>query len=86
MKKQVSGTMYQVSGEKIFSSLCIFFVSLFTGYFSLLIPVSASSVDDAVKQLQEKYDGIQDMQGNFSQTSHLKDLERIEKYEGEFLI
>lgn len=78
--------MYQVSGEKIFSSLCIFFVSLFTGYFSLLIPVSASSVDDAIKQLQEKYDGIQDMQGNFSQTSHLKDLERIEKYEGEFLI
>lgn len=93
MKKQVSGTRYQVgidsyrvSGKKIFSSLCIFIVSLFTGYFSLLIPVSASSVDDAIKQLQEKYDGIQDMQGNFSQTSHLKDLERIEKYQGEFLI
>jgi outer membrane lipoprotein carrier protein len=52
------------------------------------LPVLAStaSVDDIVKQLQAKVADIQDMRGKFSQTSHLKDLERIETYEGEFFI
>ncbi|TNF55853.1 outer membrane lipoprotein chaperone LolA [bacterium] len=77
---------YRVSAKKIFLSLLIVLINYFIFDFSFSPPVYASPVDDAIKQLQEKYDGIQDMQGNFSQTSHLKDLERTEKYEGEFLI
>lgn len=86
MRRQVSGTRYQTSEKKIFISLYIIFLSLFIFYFLLLPPVFASSADDAVKRLQDRYDGIQDMQGTFSQTSHLKDLERVETYEGEFFV
>jgi hypothetical protein len=90
MRRQVSGNRcqvgidsYRVSAKKIFVFLLIGFVISFIFDLSLLPPVFASSADDAVKRLQDRYDGIQDMQGTFSQTSHLKDLERVETYEGE---
>jgi outer membrane lipoprotein carrier protein len=52
----------------------------------LASPSPAASVDDVVKQLQNKYAAVEDIRGNFRQTSHLKDLERIEKYKGEFFV
>ncbi len=58
------------------AAFCCFFPSL----------SSAASVDDVVQGLHDRYAVIEDMKGKFSQTSHLKDLERIEKYEGEFSV
>jgi len=62
----------------------ILIFSLFTFHFSLF--TFASSVDNVVSELQKKYSGIQDMKGKFSQKSYLKDLEKVETYEGEFFI
>jgi outer membrane lipoprotein carrier protein len=36
--------------------------------------------------LQERYGRIRDIKGVFVQTSHLKDLEKVEKYKGEFFV
>lgn len=47
---------------------------------------NASTVDDLVGLIEEKYNEIQDIQGRFSQTSYIKDLEKTEKYEGRFSI
>ncbi len=59
--------------------LCSFHVLLFTA-------VSAADVDDIVDRIQQIYNRIHDIQGEFSQTSYLHDLERVEKYTGEFFI
>ena len=62
----------------------IFF--LFTIHCSLFTAVSAATVDEVVENIQKKYNGIQDVRGKFLQTSYLKDLDRIEKYEGKFFM
>jgi outer membrane lipoprotein carrier protein len=66
----------------LFTVLC----SLFTAVYAPASSVGGSDVDDAVSRIQKKYAEIKDMRGNFSQTSNLKDLDRIEKYEGKFFI
>lgn len=60
--------------------------SLFTFYFSLLTPSYASTVDDLIQQIQKKYNDIQQLQGRFSQISYIKELDRVERYEGRFFI
>ncbi len=64
----------------------IFFFSLITLHCSLFTAASAATVEEAVARIEKKYSDIQDMQGNFLQTSIIKDLDRIEKYEGKFFI
>ncbi|MEK6527898.1 MAG: outer membrane lipoprotein chaperone LolA, partial [Nitrospirota bacterium] len=68
------------------SKLLNFCLLLFTVTYSLLTAVYASDIDEAVSRMQKKYAEIKDVRGNFSQTSNLKDLDRIEKYEGKFFI
>lgn len=64
----------------------LFIVVLFTVDCSLCTGPFASSVDDVVAGMEKKYSVIRDMKGSFSQTSFLKDLEKTERYEGEFFI
>jgi outer membrane lipoprotein carrier protein len=59
---------------------------LFTIHFSLFTVVYAATLDETVERIQKRYDEIQDIQGKFSQTSYIKDLDRVERYEGEFFI
>jgi len=47
---------------------------------------SAADVSGAVERIEKRYKEIHDIQGSFTQTSHLKDLERTEKYSGNFFI
>lgn len=86
MKKQLSIVNYQLSVEKLLISCFLFLISLFAFHFSLSTVVYATSVDEVVDRIQKKYNAIQDIQGKFFQTSYIKDLERVEKYEGTFFI
>ncbi len=86
MKSQESGVRSQESSKRILIFLFAFFISLFTFHFSLFTVSYAAAVDDIVEQIQKKYKAIHDIQGTFSQTSYIKDLERIEKYSGKFFI
>lgn len=76
----------QLSVKKNLISHSLFLILLFTLHFSLFTVVSADTVDDVVERIQEKYSEIQDIQGRFSQTSYIKDLDRVEMYEAEFFI
>jgi outer membrane lipoprotein carrier protein len=86
VKKKRSGIRDLGSEKKLFISLLILLVTPFMFNFSFLISVAASSVDAIVNGVQKKYTEIHDMQGDFFQISYLKDLERVEKYEGEFFL
>lgn len=89
MKRQLPVTSYQLSVYRsLFTVHCLLItaVLLFAVYCSLFTAAYASDVDDAVSRIQKKYAEIKDIRGNFSQTSNLKDLDRIEKYEGKFFI
>ncbi len=72
--------------KKILISHFLFLILLITGYWLLVTAASAATVDDVVERIQKKYSGIQDIQGRFSQTSYIKDLDRVERYEGNFFI
>lgn len=55
--------------------------------YCLLSTVSfAADVDALVERIQKKYSEIHDIQGTFSQTSYLKDIERTDRYSGKFFI
>jgi len=67
----------------------ILFTMVFSFFIYCLLPsvaAGAESVDDIVNRIKKKYGEIHDIQGSFTQTSYLKDLERTEKYSGSFLI
>jgi len=52
-----------------------------------LSPAShASTVDEVVGRIQKIYGEMKEVQGKFSQTSYIKDLDKIERYEGEFFM
>jgi len=53
---------------------------------SLVTVGNASTVDDIVGLIEQKYNELHDVQGRFIQISYLKDLERTERYEGKFSI
>ncbi len=75
-----------VRGQGAGVSVKAFFFLLVTIYCSLFTAVNAADVNDTVKRIQNKYSEIHDIQGVFYQTSHLKDLDRTEKYSGKFYI
>ncbi|MBI4697724.1 MAG: outer membrane lipoprotein carrier protein LolA [Nitrospirae bacterium] len=64
----------------------IIFIFLFTVYCLLSTVSHASTLDDAIDRIEKRFSEMQDMQGGFSQTSHLKDLDRDDHYEGKFFI
>jgi len=61
-------------------------LSLFIYCLSPIVAAGAESVTDVVDRIEKKYGEIHDIQGMFTQTSYLKDLERTEKYSGNFSI
>lgn len=83
MKKQLSVVSCQLS---VLVSYFSFLILLFTLHFLPFTVVSASTLGETVERIQKKYAEIQDIQGNFSQTSYIKDLERVEQYDGKFFI
>jgi outer membrane lipoprotein carrier protein len=54
--------------------------------FSALQVYAGSEVDDTVNLLQNKLSKINDLNGIFSQTSFIQDLEETQKYSGTFFI
>jgi len=86
MKRQSFVIRYSLFVKKILISHFSFLILLLALHFSLFTVVSAATVDDIVERLQKKYGEIQDIQGKFSQTSYIKDLDRIERYEAAFFI
>ncbi len=86
MKGKLYVIRYTLFVKKILIFLFAFFISLFTFHFSLFTVSYAAAVDDVVEQIQKKHKEIHDIRGTFSQTSYIKDLERIEKYSGKFFI
>ena len=46
----------------------------------------ASGTDDAVARIQKAYEGIKDMKGTFVQKNVIKDLKKIDTYNGDFFI
>jgi len=82
----ITSALFSIFGliKKLLISHFIFLI--FTLYCSLFTVVHAATVDETVERMQKKYDEIQDIQGKFSQTSYIKDLDRVERYEGEFFI
>lgn len=82
-KIQDSKISFRISRDKF----QIFVVFLLSTLYSLLFTAShASTVDEVVGRIQKTYGEIKDVKGRFSQTSYIKDLEKTEKYEGEFFI
>ena len=53
---------------------------------SIVSTSHASTVDEVVGRIQKIYGEIKEVQGKFSQTSYIKDLDKIERYEGEFFM
>ena len=87
MKKQLLIISYQSPVKKILGSrFPVLGLLLFTVHCLLITASSASTADSIVEKIQNKYSEIQDMQGKFSQISYIKDLDRVETYEGEFFI
>ena len=64
----------------------MFFMSIVYCLLSIVSTSHASTVDEVVGRIQKIYGEIKDVQGKFSQTSYIKDLDKIERYEGEFFI
>ncbi|MDP3296957.1 MAG: outer membrane lipoprotein carrier protein LolA [Thermodesulfovibrionia bacterium] len=69
-----------------FQIFLMFFMSAVYCLLSIVSTSHASTVDEVVGRIQKTYGEIKDVQGRFSQTSHIKDLDRTERYEGEFFI
>lgn len=69
----------------------IFFISfiylLITAYcFLFSVSFAGSPVDDKVSKIQNAYENIKDISGNFIQKSYIKDLKRTDTFGGQFFI
>lgn len=53
---------------------------------SLYAVADAAEAHNVVDRIEKKLEGISDIQGEFVQTSYLKDLDRTERYSGEFYV
>ncbi len=69
----------EVRSQKSFLIFYLLLFLLFTGS-------HASTVDDIIQQIQKRYNEIQEIKGIFYQVSYIKELERVERYEGRFFI
>jgi chaperone LolA len=54
--------------------------------FFLAATVYASGADESIARIQKAYEGIRDLKGFFVQKSVIRDLDRTERYRGEFFI
>lgn len=74
--------------KKLFIAHFIFLGYLLLTAYCLLstVSVSAATLDETVERIQKKYGEIKDIKGKFSQTSYIKDLDRVERYDGGFFI
>ncbi len=86
MKIQLYVISYWLLIRKLFTFTFLLSAFLLSFYLSLFTVVSASPADNPAERIQNKYADIRDIQGNFYQTSYLKDLESVEQYEGEYLL
>lgn len=86
----MKGTKVQrLNGAKGFYDSIVYLTAVLSLFIYCLLPlalVRAETVDDIVNRIEKKYSEIHDIQGAFTQTSYLKDLERTEKYSGNFSI
>jgi len=83
MKKQLSAISYQLPAKKILIFHFLFLILLIAAQVIGYSLASAAAADNLAGRIQKKYADIRDIQGNFYQTSYLKDLESVEQYEGE---
>ncbi len=86
VRSQKSEVSYQLSVKKLLTFNFSLLTFLFAVYCLLPTVSYAATVDDVVKRIEEKNKKIQDIQGDFTQTSYIKDLEKVEKYTGRFFI
>jgi outer membrane lipoprotein carrier protein len=49
-------------------------------------PIALLYADDEVARIQQAYENIKDIKGNFVQKSYIKDLKRTDTYRGQFFI
>lgn len=83
MEKQLIVICYSLSVKKIRN-----FFALLSMMICLSMPsaAAASTADELVERIQKTFAGIKDIQGAFSQTSYIKDLEETQRYSGTFFI
>ncbi len=81
--KKIQGSRFKIQKFQIF---LMFFMSAVYCLLSIVSTSHASTVDEVVGRIQKIYGEIKEVQGKFSQTSYIKDLDKIERYEGEFFI
>ncbi|MBI4686193.1 MAG: outer membrane lipoprotein chaperone LolA [Nitrospirae bacterium] len=78
---------FQISNFKFQIFLIYLLLTAYCLLSTFLFTVSyASTLDETADHIQKKYNETQDVQGKFSQTSYIKDLDKVEKYEGTFSI
>ena len=99
MRRKLSAVSYQLSAKTltryillVISLIIISSNSFANGKGALVIPKRgeeakpASDMSLLVDRIQETFSGIKDMQGAFTQTSYIKDIEQTQKYSGTFFI
>ncbi len=59
---------------------------LFIAGLALRTVSHASELDDRVERIQKAYENIKDMKGVFTQKNVIKDLDKTDRYKGEFFI
>ncbi len=88
-KYQISKIKNQTFGAIIILTLTLLITSAHANEKGkLTIPKrgASSEMSELVDRIQKTFAGINDMQGSFSQTSYIKDLEDTQKYMGTFYI
>ena len=81
--KKIQDSRFKIQKFQIF---LMFFMSAVYCLLSIVSTSHASTVDEVVGRIQKIYGEIKEVQGKFSQTSYIKDLDKIERYEGEFFM
>ena len=81
--KKIQDSRFKIQKFQIF---LMFFMSAVYCLLSIVSTSHASTVDEVVGRIQKIYGEMKEVQGKFSQTSYIKDLDKIERYEGEFFM
>jgi outer membrane lipoprotein carrier protein len=79
VRLQRSGVIPAKAGIQI-----LFLIAGFTLFCLSAVTVSAASLDETVDRIQKTFSGIRDLQGSFTQTSYIRDIEETQKYSGSF--
>jgi outer membrane lipoprotein carrier protein len=85
MRKKLSAFSAQLSAKKMISKIiCLIFI--ITLNCLVATTANAATVDETVEMIQKKFETIKEIQGTFSQTSYIKDLEETQKFSGTFFL